>query len=129
MPNPVPPIAVNGQYPFLTPVSYANGGSAGGTFYYLQLGTVKMLWGTTAAITIAANASTTNVLNLPSGFFADINSMTLTTTTTTLQANQYVNTSSTLPATGTPTTLNIVAINTTGTASVTQKVSVFLVGD
>ena len=48
--------------------SYTNSGTAGGTFYYINLGGIKLLWGTTGAL---ANSSSVNqyILNYPASFF------------------------------------------------------------
>lgn len=49
--------------------SYTNSGSAGGTFYYINLGGIKLLWGQSASV----DSGTTNTgygLTFPSGFFS-----------------------------------------------------------
>ena len=51
--------------------SYTNSGSAGGTFYYINLGGLKLLWGISASV----NSTTTNtgyVVTFPSGFFSSV---------------------------------------------------------
>lgn len=45
--------------------SYTNGGSAGGTFYYINLGGIKLLWGITGSI----NTGSGGVINYPASFF------------------------------------------------------------
>lgn len=54
--------------------SYTNSGTAGGTFYYINLGGIKLLWGATANQSITTSGLTTSVIDLPSGFF--VNSIT-----------------------------------------------------
>ncbi len=51
--------------------SYANAGSAGGTFYYINLGGIKLLWGETNTFT-AGNGFTTEAVDFPAGFFTTI---------------------------------------------------------
>ena len=53
----------------LTVSSQTNAGTAGGTMYYINLGGIKLLWGTTNAL---ANVSGVNSygLTFPSGFFS-----------------------------------------------------------
>lgn len=57
--------------------SYTNAGSAGGTFYYINLGGVKLLWGITADI-IGGTSPTTYYVTLPSSFFTTVQSALLT---------------------------------------------------
>lgn len=60
--------------------TYVNPGSAGGTFYYINLLGIKLLWGATVAQTIggAAPASAAVGLTFPVGFFTTIQSATAT---------------------------------------------------
>lgn len=60
----------------------ANAGDAGGTLYYVDLGGIKMCWGTTASIAVSGaspGASGTKNITLPAGFFSTLQSVTLTT--------------------------------------------------
>ena len=52
-------------------ISYSNGGSGGGTFYYINLGGVKLLWGLTAtqSFNTGYNAA---IINMPASFFSTI---------------------------------------------------------
>lgn len=54
--------------------SYVNSGSAGGTFYYMNLGGVKMLWGSSGTVAAGAVGQTSVVVTFPSGFFSSIQS-------------------------------------------------------
>ncbi len=47
--------------------SYTNTGSAGGTFYYINLGGLKLLFGVTAV-----GSPTSFVINYPAGFFSNV---------------------------------------------------------
>ncbi len=46
-----------------------NSGSAGGTFYYVNIGGIKIAW-ITGNFTIGANNTSTNVFTFPTGFFS-----------------------------------------------------------
>lgn len=52
----------------------ANAGTAGGTMYYINLGGIKMLWGTTASI---ASGSAYGI-TFPASFFTTIQSSSVT---------------------------------------------------
>lgn len=60
--------------------TYTNTGSAGGTFYYANIGGIKMFWGTTATLTLSSTASTIYNVTLPSGFFTTLQSVTASPT-------------------------------------------------
>lgn len=51
--------------------SQANAGSAGGTMYYINLGGIKLLWGTSAIINTTTTATQYN-FTLPASFFNTI---------------------------------------------------------
>lgn len=55
--------------------TYSNPGTAGGTFYYANIGGIKRFWGTTADIGTSGNApqiSATVGITFPVGFFSTI---------------------------------------------------------
>ncbi len=90
--------------------SYTNTGAGGGTGYYLNLGGIKLYWGTTGVISnIGANSTTSSqIVSLPPSFFTTIQSSQLWVssviasalqyasgnTTTTSQINYYITNSS-----------------------------------
>jgi phosphotransferase system HPr-like phosphotransfer protein len=50
--------------------SYTNTGSVGGTFYYVNLGGIKLLWGTTTGQSVSGGNGITNYpINFPASFF------------------------------------------------------------
>jgi hypothetical protein len=54
--------------------SYTNSGSAGGTFYYANIGGIKLVWGLTGAQTTAESFGTSNAytVDFPSSFFNSV---------------------------------------------------------
>lgn len=54
--------------------SYSNSGTAGGTFYYINLGGLKILFGNTGTLSVSGTApqSAAYVLNFPTGFFSNV---------------------------------------------------------
>ena len=54
--------------------TYTNTGDGGGTGYYINLGGIKMCWGTTGSITISGVGNKT--ISMPSSFFSTIQSAT-----------------------------------------------------
>ena len=56
--------------------SQSNAGSAGGTMYYINLGGIKLCWGTTASSSTSTTSTTINI-TLPTSFFSTIQSVTL----------------------------------------------------
>lgn len=74
----------------LTVQSQTNAGSAGGTMYYINLGGIKILWGTTATLSNSAAGPNFGV-TFPSGFFSTIQSATASLNTLTATAQQSVN--------------------------------------
>jgi hypothetical protein len=54
--------------------SYVNAGTAGGTFYYINLGGIKLLWGITSAVA----TGTSYGITMPAGFFNTIQAAMLT---------------------------------------------------
>jgi hypothetical protein len=59
----------------LTVSTLANTGGAGGTMYYVNLGGIKILWFKSAFLNIPANSYSNYPVNLPSGFFSTIQSV------------------------------------------------------
>lgn len=62
--------------------SYTNSGSAGGTFYYIDVGGLKLLWGTTSHPGNTTSTKYSLGVTFPSGFFS------ATPTTTVAGLNQ-----------------------------------------
>jgi hypothetical protein len=96
--------------------SFVNAGSAGGTFYYINLAGIKLMWGLTNPITVGGGGVQ---INMPAGFWTTIQSATATAIPSTNFA-QYANivssgptffTVSTQGAAGSP-TANIIVIGT-----------------
>lgn len=54
--------------------SYTNSGSGGGTGYTLNLGGVKLCWGTSAVFSISGSTATSFDINFPVGFFTTVQS-------------------------------------------------------
>lgn len=57
-----------------TPQSQSNAGNAGGTIYYINLGGLKIAWGTTAQV----SGTGTMTITLPSSFFTAVQAGTIT---------------------------------------------------
>lgn len=100
--------------------TYTNPGTAGGTFYYLNLGGIKLFWGKTASQSIGTGGATWTV-TLPTSFFATIQSSTVTLDTLGAEPKQwsYVNAVTT-------SVLTIGAVSNTNGAS--QVNSVLIIG-
>lgn len=62
--------------------SFANAGTAGGTFYYTTEGGIKKLWGQTASKSVVGSGfqTATYGLTLPVGFFTNVRSIQVTST-------------------------------------------------
>lgn len=73
-----------------SPTSYTNSGTAGGTGYYINLGGLKICWGTTGAIGPNNATATAWIMNFPSSFFSTIQSCVITATGGTTSANQFI---------------------------------------
>ena len=52
--------------------TYTNTGDGGGTGYYVDLGGLKICWGTTGPITVSASGIKN--ISMPSSFFSSVNS-------------------------------------------------------
>jgi hypothetical protein len=57
----------------LAPSTYTSSGTGGGTGYYVNLGGIKICWGTTGTLG-PASGYTTCTISLPTGFFSAIQS-------------------------------------------------------
>lgn len=70
--------------------SYSNAGSAGGTFYYMNLGGIKYLWGAGSSAGLSGSAPQTNTstVTLPGSFFTTI--QTAQTTLVNPVATDYI---------------------------------------
>jgi hypothetical protein len=110
-------------------ISYSNAGSAGGTFYYINLGGIKLMWGVTSTVTISgsgAQQSGAVTINLPvsGSFFTTIQNIipsigTVPTGTSAL--------SSALQALSGTTTMSVVLNQIAGTNGA-AGISVFVIG-
>lgn len=67
--------------------TYTNPGGAGGTFYYINLGGIKLMWGVTAGIAVGGGGA---AITLPSGFFTTIQAASATAVPST-NFGQYAN--------------------------------------
>lgn len=75
--------------------SYTNTASCGGTFYYVNLGGIKLVFGTTNSISTAAGGATSFSINMPSSFLTTVQARFSNVSSLTVQPSQYVNTSCT----------------------------------
>jgi hypothetical protein len=101
--------------------SFTNSGTAGGTFYHINLGGIKLLWGRTNGMGSSTSGGSGTVV-FPTGFFSTIQVCNATTNSITNSVQQFciVNT---LSATG----CTITPVSVSG-ASTTQVVSVLVIG-
>lgn len=100
--------------------SYTNSGTAGGTFYYINLGGIKLLWGSTSSL----NSTSTNAgytINYPSGFFSNVQSITVTNTNEN-QENQSHGTNGGLG------TATVTTLETASNITTTVVLCVFIIG-
>ena len=67
--------------------SIANAGTAGGTMYYINLGGIKLLWGTTSSLTAPANSSSNYTITYPTSFFTTIQLPIYSLSTATVSVN------------------------------------------
>lgn len=70
--------------------TYTNGGTSGGTGYFINLGGVKFCWGITGTISVGGGSSNSYTIAWPTSFFSSIQSCTITPTGGTAGANQFV---------------------------------------
>jgi hypothetical protein len=101
--------------------SYANAGSAGGTFYYINLGGIKLLWGTSGNV-IGTTAGPSYVVDFPAGFFSTIQSAIATIQQLATVAQQEIN-GGVAPTTSSW-SVTIAATTTTGN----ETFSIFVIG-
>lgn len=99
--------------------SYTNTGSAGGTFYYMNLGGIKLLWGQTASQASGSPGNAYSV-NFPASFFNTIQSGVVTSSVLTSVVGQYCNISSI------STSQAVIFFITSSTS--TQQVMLFVIG-
>jgi hypothetical protein len=107
----------------------ANAGSAGGTIYYINLGGIKMAWGTTGSLSISGAApasSAAYVITWPTSFFSTIQSATVSAVSGTSSSTQYVYAAPDTVVTATSWTFFLVESN--GTNGVTSQASFFAIG-
>jgi len=67
----------------------SNGGTAGGTFSYINLGGIKMLWINSATNLTTTTSPTSYSFTLPTSFFSSITSVTAVASVPTTLANQF----------------------------------------
>jgi hypothetical protein len=102
--------------------SYTNGGTAGGTFKYLNLGGIKLLWGKTAAKAVGIGGAGWTIL-FPASFFSSIQSVLLTVGAVTIDNKQYVDYTN-----GALSTSQITITQVSATNGSTQETNVFIIG-
>ena len=102
--------------------SYANGGSAGGTFNYINLGGIKLLWGLSSN-TLNNGSGGLNVnVTMPGSFFSSITAAVVSWVALNTTADQVINING-------ATTSNIQATAyTPGSPTSNQQFSLFVVG-
>jgi hypothetical protein len=76
--HPISPVSLTTNIFGNTVQSYTNTGSAGGTFYYINLAGIKLLWGTTGSLSVSGGSpfAIGYTLNFPPNFFNSIQSAT-----------------------------------------------------
>jgi hypothetical protein len=102
--------------------SQANAGTAGGTIYYINLGGIKIAWGQTAAITVAAGGGAAGNVTLPTSFFSTIQQVMSASSDNTGIANVYGSVDQVVAA-----SFRIVLTNTGG-GSTNAKASFMVIG-
>lgn len=102
--------------------SQANSGSAGGTLYYVNLGGIKILWGTTSSIAVNSTVIGKGI-NFPSSFFSTIQSAIATPTHLTTD-DRVTNHLESLATSG----MTLVLWNTSGATTSTASVSFMVIG-
>lgn len=68
--------------------SYANAGTAGGTFYYINLGGIKILYGKTASKSVGTGGATWGV-TFPTSFFSAVRLSMVTLDTLSVEPKQW----------------------------------------
>lgn len=103
--------------------AYTNSSSDGGTFYYVNLGGIKILWGMTP--TIAINAVVRRItINFPSGFFTNVLSVTAGMATES-SGQRLTATGETFSASA----ATIIAWDTSGSTSNSGKINILVIGN
>jgi len=102
--------------------SQANAGTAGGTMYYMNLGGIKMLWGTTAA-TLASTNGNNYGITFPTSFFTTVQMGMATLQSMNGTAAQMVGVN-----TYTATAANITTGNVAASTFANQTFSFFFIG-
>ncbi len=106
-------------------ISYTNAANGGGTFYYINLGGIKLLWGVTGTF---SGTSTVNI-DLPSGFFSSLQGGSITATGPYLNTNvMTANFSEDITATANPTSVGITPLVIAG-SNPDNKYTVILIGN
>lgn len=109
--------------------SYTNTGTAGGTGYYMNIGPLKMCWGSTNSLSCAAGTAPTAAsygINFPASFFSSIQSAQITAAPGTATNTQfiYVGPNSAVTTSGWAFYLN----EQTGSSGATSSVHWFVIG-
>lgn len=103
--------------------TYTNPGTAGGTssFFYINLGGIKLLWGTTAAVSVGTGG-TTSTVTLPTSFFSSIQLALPGLGPLTTSANQSVHIETT------PSTTTVTLGHLSGSNGSSQVVELLVIG-
>jgi hypothetical protein len=118
--NPIYPTSP-AQTPKLNIQSFTNSGTAGGTFYYTNLGSLKLIWGVSAN-QASSVGGTIYTLVYPTGFIATLHTVLFSVYSQLTFGNQYA------AANNIPTTssLDYKAISPSGAAS--QQTAILVIG-
>ena len=103
--------------------SFSNSGSAGGTFYYVNLGGIKLMWGLTSTITINASSVSVNIA-MPS-FFTTIQGGYTTAGQNFVSDTRQIATFNPLSTTGNTT---LACANVTGSTTSSASFFVYIIG-
>lgn len=104
--------------------NYTNTNSAGGTYSYINLGGIKLFWGTTPVLHPGANSTTNFIVNLPPGFFSGVS---YASTNIALAASS-VGGNSIIGDTYTTSNVQFYMTNSTGSPDVGGAVSILVIG-
>ena len=104
--------------------TYTNPASCGGTFYYINLGGLKMLWGKTNSFS-TSTSTTSQALTLPVGFFTTVQSFEGCSTDLVTIAQQYF-VGNSLTGSTPPTAVNFYVYCQSGSGS--ASANLFVVG-
>lgn len=106
----------------LTVQSFVNTGIGGGTFYYINLGGIKLMWGVTGNINVSAGSNAAYQVLPPANFFTSVQHALSNAANMTAVAEMYTNIASV-----STTNVNGYISNRTTSAG-TAGVSVFIIG-